>query len=222
MWPFRKRQQLSDQIFGRITVVASKIRDQLDEAMESGVIKRPERHALAFVTLGAMSTAFTFLTDNDAPFKKLRKSDLPSFLEAGATVGELSNASLGAYIVLLKIFFYLLSKAMEDDENLSFSIGATFDDMLSKFADITGFSADMFKQGQNSRDVENREGAGYMLDINLADFRMTLCGKIEGLSRWRVPGSPYNGDYLHTVIFFRAALDQVSAHNLAILRSNLA
>lgn len=222
MWPFSKRQRLSDQLFHRITVVAAKIRDQLDEAMELDVIKRPERHALAFVALGAMGTAFTFLAENGAPFKKLRKSDLPSALETGASLDELSNAILSAYTVLLRIFFYLLSKAMEDDEDLSLSIGATFDDMLSKFADATGFSAEMFKQGQNLQDIESHEGAGYVLDVNLADFRMTLCGKIEGLSGWRVPGGPYIGDYLGTVTFFRATLDRQYAHSLAILRSSLA
>ena len=122
--------------------------------------------------------------------------------------------------MLVKIFFYLLSKSMEADHDLSSKIGTTVDDLLGKFADVTEFSADMFDIA-SLQEIESREHYGAALDVSLADFRMTLCGRIEGLPEWRAPGAP-KGSYVSTVLFSRTILQEVAARNLAILRSNLA
>ena len=175
------------------------------------MIREAERHALAFVLLGANAAASSFLVQDGAPFKGIRESDLPS-----------THAALDAYIVLLRAFLYLLKKSMENDQGLSLSIGSTFDELADKLSNATDLSSDFFDLSQEA-ELESREGVGYVLDFSLAMFRHTLCGRIEGLAGWKAPRTPDMPEpgYVGTAVYFGTVLVEVAAHNLGLLRTKL-
>ena len=205
---FDRGKSLSDELFAFTKKTTIELGGKIDQALEDGFISEAQRHALAFVILGANAATFSFIADKGAPFQKIRRSDLAS-----------NDSILAAYIVLLRIFFYLLDKSMENDKSLYRSIGAETDEMIKSFAEATKFSLDIFSLS-SYREIESREGVGYTLDVSLADFRQTLCGQMEGLSEWSVPGE-LNAGYMATTVFYRSVLDVVAAHNLEILRSKL-
>ena len=206
---FRTGNSLSDEIFAFTTKATTDLQEKIDQALKNGLISEAQRHALAFVILGANAAVFSFFVDKGAPFRKICRSELVS-----------NDSPVDAYIVLLRIFFYLLDKSMQNDNSLNVSINATIDNIIKSFSEATEYSPDVFDLSWY-REIESREGVGYTLDVSLDDFRQTLCGRIEGLSGWSVPGIPKSAGYAATIVFFHTILDLVAAHNLELLRSKL-
>ena len=152
MWPFKARNKFLPIFYMDLANVSFTLIAKISEKWEVGELERGEYVAMLYPTAGASELAKGFLSSDPkhpAPFKYLGRDDLPE-----------ETAAISGYIVLLTTLFGNLREQMRNLPEIANAVGISFDDLLKKYAAISGLDERMFTSYLSTMDQFLAENSG--------------------------------------------------------------